>query len=51
VPRERQIEFPPEQSPDPRVTPVMWIASLACIVVVIILIFAVDNGPFIGPWG
>jgi uncharacterized integral membrane protein len=51
VPRERQIEFPPEQSPDPRVAPVMWIASLVCIVVVIILIFAVDNGPFIGPWG
>jgi hypothetical protein len=50
VPRERQIEFPPEQSHHPLVTPVMWIASLACIVLVIILIFAVDEGPFIGPW-
>jgi len=29
----------------------MWIASLVCIVLVVILIFAVDNGPFIGPWG
>jgi len=28
----------------------MWIASLVCVVLVIILIFAVDEGPFIGPW-
>ena len=49
--RERQIEFPPEQSHHPLVTPVMFIASIVCIAVVIILIFAVDNGPFIGPWG
>lgn len=48
--RERQIEFPPEQSHHPLVAPVMWIASLVCIVLVIILIFAVDEGPFIGPW-
>jgi hypothetical protein len=51
VPLERQIEFPPEQSHHRLVAPVMWIASLACIVIVVILIFAVDNGPFIGPWG
>jgi hypothetical protein len=51
VPRERQIEFPPEQSPHRLVTPVMWIASLACIVIVVIIIFAIDEGPFIGPWG
>lgn len=51
MPRERQIEFPPEQSHHPLVTPVMFAASLICIAVVIILIFAVDNGPFIGPWG
>jgi hypothetical protein len=51
VPRERQIEFPPEQSHHPLVTPVMFIASIVCIAVVIIIIFAVDNGPFIGPWG
>ena len=50
-PRERQIEFPPIQSHHRLATPVCLIASVVCIAVTIILIFAVDNGPFIGPWG
>jgi hypothetical protein len=49
--RERQIEFPPEQSHDPRVTPFMFGLSILCIVIVIILVAADVDGPFIGPWG
>ncbi|HEX2506633.1 MAG TPA: hypothetical protein VHK22_10545 [Gaiellaceae bacterium] len=48
--RDRQIEFPPEQSPDSRVTPVMIGLSILCIVVVVILVVADVDGPFIGPW-
>lgn len=50
-PRERQIEFPPEQSHHPLVAPVMLAASVLCIVIVVILLYAVPEGPFIGPWG
>jgi hypothetical protein len=50
-PRERQIEFPPEQSPHRLVTPVMIGLSLACVVVVVIILLAHPSGPFIGPWG
>jgi hypothetical protein len=49
--REKQIEFPREQSHDPRVTPFMFGLSILCIVIVIILVAADVNGPFIGPWG
>jgi hypothetical protein len=49
--RERQIEFPPEQSHDPRVTPFMFGLSILCIVIVVILVAADVDGPFIGPWG
>ena len=48
--RERQVEFPPEQSPDRRVTPVMFGISILCIVVCVILVVADVDGPFIGPW-
>ena len=48
--RERQIEFPPEQRHHPLVTPVMIGLSLACIVIVVILLLADVEGPFIGPW-
>lgn len=48
--RERQIEFPPEQSHDPRVTPFMLGLSILCIVIVVILVAADVDGPFIGPW-
>jgi hypothetical protein len=50
-PRERQIEFPAIQTHHRLVTPVCLLVSVVCIAVTIILIFAVDNGPFIGPWG
>jgi hypothetical protein len=50
MPREKQIEFPPEQSPVKWLTPAMLILSVVCIVVVIIVVLAYDGGSFIGPW-
>ena len=50
MPKRKQIEFPPEQTHDKRVAPVMLVLSAICIVVVIILVAADVNGPFIGPW-
>lgn len=50
MPRERQIEFPKEQSHHPLVTPVCWLISIVSIVVVIILTATDTDGPFIGPW-
>lgn len=47
----KQIEFPPEQSPDPRVTPFMLGLSVVCIIIVVVLLLADVEGPFIGPWG
>jgi hypothetical protein len=49
--RERQIEFPPQQREDPRVAPFMIGLSLACVVIVVILLVTGVDGPFIGPWG
>jgi hypothetical protein len=51
MPRQRQVEFPPEQDADRRVAPFMLGLSLACIVIVVILLLAGVDGPFIGPWG
>lgn len=48
--RERQIEFPPEQTHNPLVTTVMLAVSLACVVIVVVLLLADVEGPFIGPW-
>jgi hypothetical protein len=48
--REKQIEFPPEQSPVKWLTPALLLASLACIVIVVIVLLTMDDGPFIGPW-
>jgi hypothetical protein len=48
--REKQIEFPPEQSPVKWLTPALLLASLVCIVIVVIVLLTVDDGPFIGPW-
>jgi hypothetical protein len=48
--RERQIEFPPEQSHHPMLTPFMLGLSILCIVIVVILVAADVDGPFIGPW-
>jgi hypothetical protein len=50
-PRERQIEFPALQTHHPLVTPVCLVLSLACIVIVVVLVLADVEGPFIGPWG
>jgi hypothetical protein len=49
MPREKQIEFPPEQSAHRLVAPVCWLIAIACIVAVIILVYTVE-GSFIGPW-
>jgi hypothetical protein len=49
--REKQIEFPAEQSHHPLVTPVMWGVSILCIIIVVIIVSTDTNGPFIGPWG
>jgi hypothetical protein len=48
--REKQIEFPPEQSPVRWLTPALLLASVACIVIVVIILFAHPSGEFIGPW-
>jgi hypothetical protein len=50
MPSKKQIEFPPEQSPLRWVTPVCLGVSLVFIVVVVIIVAAGVNGPFIGPW-
>ena len=48
---EKQIDFPPLQKEDPRVAPFILGLSFLCIVVVVILLLAGVDGPFIGPWG
>jgi hypothetical protein len=48
---EKQIEFPPEQTHVSWLTPALIGFSLFCIVLCVILIYALDDGPFIGPWG
>jgi hypothetical protein len=50
LPREKQIEFPAEQSHHRLVTPVSLGLSVLCIVIVVILLLADVEGPFIGPW-
>ncbi len=48
--RERQIEFPREQSHHPLVTPVLLAVAVVCAIIVIIVVSTDTNGPFIGPW-
>ena len=48
--RERQVEFPPEQTHHRLVTPVMLAVSIVCIIIVVIIVSTDTNGPFIGPW-
>lgn len=48
---DKQIDFPPLQKEDPRVAPFMIALSLVCIVIVVVLLLADVDGPFIGPWG
>jgi hypothetical protein len=49
MPREKQIEFPPEQTHVRWLVPVLLLASIVCIILTIILVLTVD-GSFIGPW-
>jgi hypothetical protein len=47
----KQIDFPPLQKEDPRVTPFMLILCAVCIAIVaIILATDVVEGSFLGPW-
>lgn len=48
--REKQIQFPPEQSPVRWLTPALLLAAVACIVIVVIILLAHPSGEFIGPW-
>jgi hypothetical protein len=48
---DKQIDFPRLQKEVSWLTPFMIILSLVCIVVVVILLLADVDGPFIGPWG
>ena len=47
----KQIDFPEIQKEDKRVAPFMLALSLVCILVVVVLLLADVDGPFIGPWG
>jgi len=47
----KQIDFPRMQKEVSWLTPVMIGLSLLCIVVVVIILLAEVEGPFIGPWG
>ena len=48
--RQKQVEFPPEQSPVRWLTPACLLASVACIVIVLIILSAHPSGEFMGPW-
>jgi hypothetical protein len=48
---EKQIDFQPLQKEVSWLTPFMIALSLACIVIVVVLLLADVEGPFIGPWG
>jgi hypothetical protein len=47
---DKQIDFPPLQKEVSWLTPAMLGLSLLCIVVVVVLLLADVEGPFIGPW-
>jgi hypothetical protein len=48
---DKQIDFPPLQKEVAWLAPFMLGLSLLCIVVVVVLLVADVDGPFIGPWG
>ena len=48
---EKQIDFPELQKEDKRVAPYMLGISVLCVVIVVILLLADVDGPFLGPWG
>jgi UDP-N-acetylmuramyl pentapeptide phosphotransferase/UDP-N-acetylglucosamine-1-phosphate transferase len=47
----KQIDFPEIQKEDHRVAPVMIGLSLVFALIVVVLLLADVDGPFIGPWG
>lgn len=47
---DKQIDFPPLQKEVSWLAPVMIGVSLLCIVIVVVLLLADTEGPFIGPW-
>ena len=49
MPREKQIEFPPEQTHAKWFEALMFGLSLVCLVAVIIIVLTY-TGSFIGPW-
>jgi len=49
--RSKQIEFPPQQTHVAWLTPALLGFSVLCIIVVVILLYTVERGSFIGPWG
>ena len=50
MPREKQIEFPPEQTHRKDFEVFMVLLSVVCIVAAVIIILTY-TGSFIGPWG
>ena len=48
---DKQIDFPQMQKEDARVAPFICGLSVVCIVVVVVILLAGVDGPFIGPWG
>ena len=48
---DKQIDFPDIQKEDPRVAPYMIGISVVFALIVIVLLLADVDGPFIGPWG
>ena len=50
MPREKQIEFPPEQTHVRWLTPVLLLVAIGCIVATVVICLVHPSGPFIGPW-
>jgi hypothetical protein len=50
MPREKQIEFPPEQTHVKWLAPALWLLSAVCIIAVVIVVLVHESGSFIGPW-
>jgi hypothetical protein len=47
---DKQIDFPPMQKEVSWLAPALLGLSLLCLVLVVILLLADTEGPFIGPW-
>jgi hypothetical protein len=50
MPREKQIEFPSEQTHVRGLSAILLGFSILCVVVVVIVLLAHPSGSFIGPW-